>query len=101
MSTSNPGTYLQFLNIVSLLFGMWGAIVLTRALETRLPESRIRAKFLAVQLAMIFSDAQKALLTLLASRDVIDCVQTRGPLVQAYRMYRQIRVCKTPSVLSD
>ena len=87
MSTSNPGTYFQFVNITSLLFSMWGAIALTKAVAHALPESRIRAKFLSVQLTMVFSDAQRTVLTLLASRGAIDCVATRGPMVQAYRKY--------------
>ncbi|XP_048780226.1 organic solute transporter subunit alpha-like isoform X2 [Ostrea edulis] len=95
MSTSNPGTFFQFINIASLLLAMWGAIAMTTATEKRLPESRIRAKFLSVQLTMVFSDAQKALLTLLASRDVIACVDTRGPLVQAYRYHYALLVLET------
>lgn len=85
MSTSNPGTYFQFINIASLLLSMWAAIVLTKAVECKLPNRRIRAKFLSVQLTMVFSDAQRSILTILASSDVIDCVGTRGPMVQAYR----------------
>lgn len=87
MSTSNPGTYFQFVNIISLLFSMWGVIALTKAVAHALPESRIRAKFFSVQLTIVFSEAQGTILTLLASRGVIDCVATRGPMVQAYRKY--------------
>lgn len=87
MSTSNPGTYFQFVNIISLLFSMWGVIALTKAVAHAMPESRIRAKFFSVQLTIVFSEAQGTILTLLASRGVIDCVATRGPMVQAYRKY--------------
>ncbi|XP_061182772.1 organic solute transporter subunit alpha-like [Saccostrea echinata] len=95
MSTSNPGTYFQFINIISLLLSMWGAIALTRFVEPKLKECRIRLKFLSVQLAMVFSDAQRALLTFLASRDVFDCVKTRGPMVQAYRYHYGLLVLET------
>uniref|UniRef100_K1QKQ1 Organic solute transporter subunit alpha n=1 Tax=Magallana gigas TaxID=29159 RepID=K1QKQ1_MAGGI len=95
MSTSNPGTYFQFINIASLLLSMWAAIVLTKAVECKLPNRRIRAKFLSVQLTMVFSDAQRSILTILASSDVIDCVGTRGPMVQAYRYHYALLVLET------
>ncbi|XP_022341599.2 organic solute transporter subunit alpha-like [Crassostrea virginica] len=95
MSTSNPGTYFQFVNIISLLFSMWGVIALTKAVAHALPESRIRAKFFSVQLTIVFSEAQGTILTLLASRGVIDCVATRGPMVQAYRYHYTLLVLET------
>ena len=90
MSPSNPGTYFQILSTISLLFAMWGVIALVRAVDSRLSGNRIRAKFLSVQLMTIFSVAQRALLSFLASRDAIGCVGTHGSMVQAYRMYTRI-----------
>lgn len=93
---SNPGTWFQVINAISLLLAMWGVISLLRALEHKLSRNRIRAKFLAVQLAMIFSVAQNAILSLLASRNVIGCVSTRGSMVQANRkIYVQVQINQT------
>lgn len=93
---SNPGTWLQVINAISLLLAMWGVISLLRALEHKLSRNRIRAKFIAVQLAMIFSVAQNAILSLLASRNVIGCVSTRGSMVQANRkIYVQVQIYQT------
>lgn len=93
---SNPGTWLQVINAISLLLAMWGVISLLRALEHKLSRNRIRAKFIAVQLAMIFSLAQNAILSLLASRNVIGCVSTRGSMVQANRkIYVQVQIYQT------
>lgn len=88
---SNPGTWLQVINAISLLLAMWGVISLLRAVEHKLSRNRIRAKFIAVQLAMIFSLAQNAILSLMASRNVIGCVSTRGSMVQANRKIYVIR----------
>lgn len=94
---SNPGTWLQVINAISLLLAMWGVISLLRAVEHKLSRNRIRAKFIAVQLAMIFSVAQNAILSLLASRNVIGCVSTRGSMVQANRkIYVQVQIYPPP-----
>lgn len=70
---------------------MWGVISILRAVGPKLYRNRIRAKFIAVQLAMVFSEAQNTLLSLLASRNVIGCVSTRGSMVQANRkIYVQV-----------
>lgn len=94
-STSNPGTYFQIINIASLLLSIWAAIVLTKAVKCKLPNRRIPAKFFSVQLTMVFSDAQRSILTILASSDVIDCVGTRGPMVLAYRYHYGLLVLET------
>nr|XP_022341614.1 organic solute transporter subunit alpha-like [Crassostrea virginica] len=95
MSPSNPGTYFQILSTISLLFAMWGVIALVRAVDSRLSGNRIRAKFLSVQLMTIFSVAQRALLSFLASRDAIGCVGTHGSMVQAYRYHLVLLVLET------
>lgn len=88
---SNPGTWFQVINVISLLLAMWGVISILRAVGPKLYRNRIRAKFIAVQLAMVFSEAQNTLLSLLASRNVIGCVSTRGSMVQANRkIYVQV-----------
>lgn len=92
---SNPGTWFQVINAISLLLAMWGVISLLRALEHKLSRNRIRAKFIAVQLAMIFSVAQNAILSLMASRNVIGCVSTRGSMVQANRYHLALLVLET------
>lgn len=92
---SNPGTWFQVINVISLLLAIWGVISLMGAVGPKLPRNRIRAKFLAVQLAMIFSVAQNTILSLLASRNVIGCVSTRGSMVQAYRYHLALLVLET------
>lgn len=92
---SNPGTWFQVINVISLLLAMWSVISLMRAVEPKLSRNRIRPKFLAVQLAMIFSVAQNTILSLLASRNVIGCVSTRGSMVQAYRYHLALLVLET------
>lgn len=90
---SNPGTWFQVIIVISLLLAMWGVISILRAVGPKLYRNRIRAKFIAVQLAMVFSEAQNTLLSLLASRNVIGCVSTRGSMVQANRkIYVQVNI---------
>lgn len=99
---SNPGTWFQVINVISLLLSMWGVISILRAVGPKLYRNRIRAKFIAVQLTMVFSEAQNTLLSLLASRNVIGCVSTRGSMVQANRkIYVQVNINHTSLTLKE
>lgn len=99
---SNPGTWFQVINVISLLLAMWGVISILRAVGPKLYRNRIRAKFIAVQLTMVFSEAQNTLLSLLASRNVIGCVSTRGSMVQANRkIYVQVNINQTSLTLKE
>ncbi|KAK3089998.1 hypothetical protein FSP39_008313 [Pinctada imbricata] len=79
--------YLQMLNTVSTLFGMYGLIVIFRNTANRLTDYRVRVKFVSLQLAFVLLNLQSLIILTLARYDIPACKGVRGSIVRGYRTH--------------
>lgn len=79
--------YFQPLIIVSILFGVWGMAMFINLLKDVLKEFAMPAKFLVLQMVLLFAKLQGLGTRILVWTDTLPCKPPITPSVYANRKY--------------
>ncbi|XP_065321768.1 uncharacterized protein LOC135929171 [Gordionus sp. m RMFG-2023] len=83
ISLANAYLYLTIMTTISTLIGMYGLVIVFRISRQHLKQHHLAAKFISIQLVLIFSNLQGSVLELLTTKNILQCVapfssKTRG-----------------------
>ncbi|XP_077980085.1 organic solute transporter subunit alpha-like [Glandiceps talaboti] len=94
LSVSKPYFWLSLITLLSTCTGMQALAIVYQSSKEALKEYKITSKYLAIQLSMVFSNIQLAVLSLLSWFGVIPCTDVFSSLGQAYHIYNFLVVCE-------
>ncbi|XP_070581319.1 organic solute transporter subunit alpha-like [Ptychodera flava] len=94
LTISQPYFWLSLIQLISTMAGMQSLAIVFQSSKTKLEDYRITSKYLAIQLSMMFSNIQLAVLAFLSSIGVIPCTEKFSSLALTYHIYNFLVVCE-------
>ncbi|XP_011870410.1 PREDICTED: organic solute transporter alpha-like protein isoform X1 [Vollenhovia emeryi] len=77
------GIFLQPFMVISILLGIYGLTIATKTLHSAVPEAKLHYKTLVLQLVLLFSKLQTAIIRILPTAGVFPCNHPLTPAIYA------------------
>ncbi|XP_053394243.1 organic solute transporter subunit alpha-like isoform X2 [Mercenaria mercenaria] len=82
VSVDEPYVYITVVSTISTLLSMYGLIVIFGASRLHLKHYHLTLKFISLQVVIILVELQRLVFSILAERDIPECIGSRGSRVR-------------------
>ncbi|XP_045159606.2 organic solute transporter subunit alpha-like [Mercenaria mercenaria] len=95
ISVDEPYVYITVVSAISTLLSMYGLIVIFRASRLHLKHYHLALKFVPLQATIILVNLQRLVFSILAERDIPECIGSRGSRVRGENLHNALLVVET------